>query len=260
MSFRDHFSSCSDEYARFRPAYPEALYRELAGLAPGLDLACDLATGSGHAALGLASHFRFVLATDASPQQLEHARPHARVGYGVAYAEQLPLPDHSLDLITVAAAAHWFDHDRFYPEVRRVLRPAGVLALWSYYMFEIDPDSEAREVEAIVDRLANEIVAPYWPEQMHFNQSHYRDLPFPLERMPFPKFRAVADWTLDQVLGFAATWSATRRYREALGKNPVNEVVAELTRAWGEPERRLRLSWPLHALVGRFDRASEASS
>src|SRR5512141_1413888 len=116
MSFLDLFSQQSSTYAEFRPDYPAELFTYLASLAPAHDRAWDCATGNGQAAIGLAEHFGQVLASDASADQLRHLRPHPRVAYFQSSAEQVPLSSGSLDMITVAQAAHWFDHDRFYAE------------------------------------------------------------------------------------------------------------------------------------------------
>src|SRR5271157_1406269 len=59
-----------------------------------------------------------------------------------------PLKDACVDLVTVAHALHWFDHDRFYAEVRRVVRPSGILACWTYHHQTVSP-----EVDAVVRRL-----------------------------------------------------------------------------------------------------------
>src|SRR6266496_4940677 len=79
--FRDHFSGVAEEYATFRPRYPPALFAALAAQAPRRGTAWDCATGSGQAALGLATHFERVVATDASAAQLAAARRHPRVRY-----------------------------------------------------------------------------------------------------------------------------------------------------------------------------------
>lgn len=71
--FKDHFSSASERYAAYRPDYPAALFAWLAGQCAEQELAWDCATGSGQAALGLAPHFRRVVATDASAEQIRHA-------------------------------------------------------------------------------------------------------------------------------------------------------------------------------------------
>ena len=71
-------------------------------------------------------------ATDVSAAQIEHAIPHTRVRYSVQPAEATDFPDASFDAVTVAQALHWFDLDRFWPEVQRVLRPGGFFAAWGY--------------------------------------------------------------------------------------------------------------------------------
>lgn len=245
VSFRDHFSRRAADYARFRPTYPGALYAELVRLAPGSGRAWDCATGNGQAAVALAGHFERVLATDASRDQLVRAERHERVTYAVAYAERTPAPDRVFDLVTVAAAAHWFDLDGFYAEVRRVTRPGGILALWSYYMCESEP-----AIDTVIDRYAHQVLGPYWPERMHYNQERYAGLPFPFERVAMSPFHAEARWLLEQLQGFMSTWSAAQRYRDAHGREAIGEVAEDLARAWGG-RRHVHLRWPLHMLVGR---------
>lgn len=248
MSFRDHFSKQAIDYARFRPGYPAALYEFLADISPGQSAALDCATGNGQAAIGLAKYFSSVLATDASPEQIGGATPNDRITYVQALAECTPTPDHVFDIVVAAAGLHWFDFDRFYKEVRRISRPGGVLAAWSYYMFE----SEAA-IDGVMSYFADEFTGAYWPERMHLNQGRYRDIPFPFDRIEAPAFFAEATWPMERVLGFASTWSSTQRYREQTGSDPLDEIREDLKRAWGDPKREIQLRWPLHMLVGRVE-------
>jgi ubiquinone/menaquinone biosynthesis C-methylase UbiE len=130
ITFSDHFSDHADRYKAYRPTYPDALFTYLASLVPDHDLAWECATGNGQAAIGLVSQFRSVVATDASPRQIAKARRQSQVSYLVAHAERTPLADSSVDLVAVASAFHWLDHQRFYAEVRRVAKPGGILAAW----------------------------------------------------------------------------------------------------------------------------------
>ena len=132
MAFPDHFSTQSRDYARYRPVYPAQLYDYLASLTLHLDRAWDTGTGNGQAATGLARHYRSVIASDPSERQIALATPHDHVTYHVATAEHSALEDQSIDLIAVAQAVHWFDLDRFHAEVKRALKPAGLLAVWCY--------------------------------------------------------------------------------------------------------------------------------
>jgi ubiquinone/menaquinone biosynthesis C-methylase UbiE len=130
------------------------MFQFLADLAPGHELASDCATGSGQAAVPLADYFAHVIATDASAQQIANAEPHPRVNYRVAPAEQSGLVSGSVDLIMVAQALHWFDVDAFNAEARRVLKPAGIIAVSCYTFLQIAP-----EIDAIVNRFYSEGVA-----------------------------------------------------------------------------------------------------
>jgi methylase of polypeptide subunit release factors len=76
MTFKDHFSKQAAGYAKFRPRYPPQLFDSLGRIAPSRQLAWDCATGNGQAAIGLASVFDRVIATDASEKQIANAQSH----------------------------------------------------------------------------------------------------------------------------------------------------------------------------------------
>lgn len=246
MTFQDHFSALAADYASFRPHYPEVLFAWLAQQAPARNLAWDCATGSGQAALGLAAHFARVIATDASAEQIANARRNPRVDYAVAPAEDSGLAAQSVDLITVAQALHWFDLERFYAEVRRVLRPGGVLAVWTYNVLRTDNNA----VNALVDHLYSEVLGPWWPLERRLVENGYRDLPFPFAELATPSFAMRTEWALPHLLGYLRTWSAVKRYREACGTDPVATIADALTAAAGACDR-LRVEWPLALRVGR---------
>ena len=153
---KDYFSSQAKRYANSRPDYPAGLIDFVAGLSARHELAWDCATGSGQAAVPLASHFAHVVATDVSENQIAHARPHRGVEYRVATAEASRLETASVDLVTVAQALHWLDRDRFYAEVRRVLAPGGAIAVWSYGDPAIEDDPA---IDAVLQRFNHETLA-----------------------------------------------------------------------------------------------------
>ncbi|HEU4452300.1 MAG TPA: class I SAM-dependent methyltransferase [Longimicrobium sp.] len=243
-AFKDHFSRHADAYARYRPDYPAALFAWLARLAPKTNRAWDCATGSGQAAAALAEHFAEVVATDASEEQVRNARPHPRVEYRTAPAERSGLEDGSVDLITVAQALHWFDLPAFYAEADRVLVPGGALAVWAYELFRATP-----EIDAAVNRLYRDIVGPYWPPDRKVIETGYAGIELPFERVEAPPFWMEKRWSADDAAGYLGTWSATRRYVEANGHDPVPLIADELAAAWGPGERIVR--WPLILLVSR---------
>jgi len=209
-------------------------------------LAWDCATGSGQAALGLARYFPRVVATDASAAQIAHATPHPRVEYRVAPAEASGLPGGSVDLITVAQALHWFDIGAFYAEARRVLAPGGVLAVWTYGNCVFDDPL----VERAVHRYSHDTVGPYWPAERRLVDDRYQTVPFPFRELASPPFVLERAWTLAELAGYLRSWSATARYVAAHGRDPVADVEAELSAAWGDREIRRLVRWPLTVRAG----------
>ena len=244
MSFNDLFSTHAAAYARARPTYPRALFAALAALAPARRLAWDAGTGNGQAAVALAAHFDGVVATDPSARQIASAVRHPRVTYAVALAEASGLADASCDLVTVAQALHWFDVPRFWEETRRVLRPGGVVAAWTYARLRAAP-----AVEAVVDAL-EATVGPWWPPERAHVDAGYATLPFPFARIPFEAPPMTVRWTRDALLDYLRTWSAVQRWAAAHGRDPVADVEAPLAAAWGRAARRT-IRWPLSVLVGR---------
>ena len=245
-AFKDHFSTSSDRYAAYRPAYPAALFDWLASLCIERDIAWDCATGSGQAALGLAPHFRQVVATDASVEQIRHAAPHPAIDYRMAPAETSGLADHSIDLVTVAQAAHWFDLPRFYAEVSRILTPGGVIALWGYGRMVLPGG-----MDAPFQRFYAETVGPYWPPERKLIDDAYRSLDFPFAEIEAPAFHIEVEWTLPRLMDYLSTWSAAKRFQSECGCNPLPELRAELRPLWGDPDAALRLQWPLFIRAGQ---------
>jgi SAM-dependent methyltransferase len=245
--FKDHFSGHAADYRAFRPTYPPELFAFLASVAPGRALVWDCGTGSGQAAVPLAEHFDHVFATDASAEQIANAEPHPKVEYAVAPAEACPLPDASADLVTVAQALHWLDHDRFYAEVRRVCRPNGVIAATCYYNPSVGPD-----IDPILRRW-EEFIRPYWTPERVWVDDGYRGIPFPFgwDKPPAPRFELSVPSSLAQFVGYLGTWSATKQYVKKHGSDPLARFAPELAAAWGDPSVVRTLRWELVVRLGR---------
>jgi ubiquinone/menaquinone biosynthesis C-methylase UbiE len=246
-SQRDHFSSVAGQYAAFRPRYPAALYQWLAAAAARRERVWDCACGSGQASLDLATHFHTVIGTDLSAGQLAQAAAHERISYRVALAEQSGLEGGSCDLVTVAQALHWFDRPRFYAEARRVLRPNGLLAVWCYGIAAI-PEPAGN---ALFQDFYHNVVGPYWQPERHLVEAGYRTLAFPEPEIAVPEFAMQLDWSLDELLGYASSWSATARYIEARGADPMPRLRADMLPGWGDPKARHAVRWPLSVRAAR---------
>lgn len=242
MTFHDHFSPVSSPYAEFRPRYPAALFDWIAAAAPGHDLAWDCATGNGQAALGLATRFRKVIATDASARQIAAATPDARIEYRVAPADASGLASASCDLVTVAQALHWFDLGKFWPEARRVLRPGGLLAVWLYVFTEFDHPP----LDHLFHHFWAEVVGPYWPPERALVNERYRSVALPFPELETPNFAIEVEWTLQEFLGYLGTWSAVHRYRTSTDSDPVDAIAPRFADLWGDdPAGKRHLRFPI---------------
>lgn len=246
MTFHDHFSERAAAYARFRPTYPPELFAWLAALSPGRELAWDVGTGSGQAAVALANHFASVVATDPSADQLAQARQHAGVTYRVGVEAVSGIESAAVDLVTAAQALHWFDLEAFYREVGRVIKPGGLLAVWCYGLHRVNP-----EVDRIFDRFYGETVGPWWPPERAEVETGYRRLPFPYPEVTVPEFHMAATLDLAGLLAYVSTWSAVKRKSAATATDPILEITSELSSVWGDPSATKEVRWPLAVRAGQ---------
>jgi SAM-dependent methyltransferase len=254
MSFKDHFSKQAADYAKFRPRYPREMFEYLGSLAPSRKLAWDSGTGNGQAAVGLARVFDRVIATDASEKQISNARLHGRVEYRVVPAETSGIKAGTVNLIMVAQALHWFDLDRFYDEVRRVLKKNSVLAASAYNLLHIEP-----AIDEVVNRYYYDVVGPFWPPERKLVEN-FAELPFPFHELDPPEFEMTAQWNLDHLVGYLGTWSSTQRFIAETGVDPIAEIRKDVSAAWGDPNRTRRVVWPLTLRVGVKSQGAAVSS
>lgn len=243
--FHDHFSAIAADYAEARPGYPAALFEWIAAHAPGRSLAWDAGCGSGQASRGLAAHFARVHAADPSAAQVAHASGPPHVAFVVEPGERCSLGDGTADVACVAQALHWFDRDAWFAECARVLRPGGLLVAWGYGDVAVPgalADANARLQEAI---------RPYWPPERALVDTAYAGFDWPFEAVDVPAFEMRADWTFERLLGYFGSYSATKRYREATGEDPIAMLAPRFDAAWGDPASTRRLSWPIFVHVRR---------
>ncbi|MEZ0325892.1 MAG: class I SAM-dependent methyltransferase [Fimbriimonas sp.] len=137
MSLRptERFSTRVENYVRYRPSYPEAVLRLLqteCGLNPSATVA-DIGSGTGISTAMLLRSGATVVAIEPNKEMRAAAeellRGEANFRSVDASAEATTLLDHSVDLIVAGQAFHWFDHERARTEFKRILKPAGQVAL-----------------------------------------------------------------------------------------------------------------------------------
>jgi SAM-dependent methyltransferase len=244
--FKDHFSTRSADYAAYRPTYPMALVDALAQACPAHDCALDVGCGTGQLSVLLARRFRQVIATDASAKQIEAAEAQESVVYRVAKAEESGLSDASVDLVVAAQAAHWFDLPAFYAEARRVGRPGALIALVTYGVLEVD-----EAIREPVRHFYYDVITPYWPPERRHVEEGYRSFDFPFLPVTLPTPAIEVQWRIDDLLGYADTWSAVRALEKAVGHGKLEDFAKHLSAAWGDPEQPRRVRFPLSVRAGR---------
>lgn len=244
---KDLFSTQASQYARFRPHYPEELYRFLLANVPQRDLVWDCATGSGQAALRLAQDFERVEATDMSASQIANATAAPNIRYSVTPAEKTPFPDRHFDLVTVAQALHWFNFDAFFAEVKRVAKPGAYFAAWTYDICDAPP-----AIRALFEDFYYQEIHPWFdPERAHIDD-RYGSIPFPFEMVDAPLFYEVVHWRKAHVAGFIESWSAVQHYKKANGgQSPVPAFMEKLDGVWPDDVEMQEFRFPLTLKLGR---------
>lgn len=242
------FSAGGAEYAANRPSYPAEVAALLAAEAPGHGLAVDVGCGTGQFTALLAAHFDAVIGLDPSADQIANADGAAGIEYRVAAAEATGLPEDCADLITVAQAAHWFDLPAFYDEARRIAVDGAVIALITYGLTVVEPELAERFSHFYTDEIG-----PFWPPERRHVENGYADLAFPFEPLALEVPAIERDWTLDQLAGYLGTWSAARHAAESGAGDLIGKLVDDLRPAWGPPDRRRRVRWPVTVRAGRME-------
>lgn len=243
---KDLFSKQSDIYAKYRPGYPSELLSYILQYVSERKIAWDCATGNGQAAVLLSPFFEVVEATDVSERQIANSIPATNIHYSVSSAEKTSFPDNTFNLVTVAQAYHWFDFMSFEKEVRRVMKPEGVIAIWGYGL----PGCEDDDVNAVINSFYKNTVGPYWDPERKYVDDHYSTVPFPYDELPSKNFLIELNWSLKEMVGFLNSWSSVQHFIKAKNFNPVDPLEAELQKVW-PPKDELVFRFPLFIRIGK---------
>lgn len=237
------------DYAAYRPDYPTPLAGLLAELPAQRVIALDVGCGTGQLTTQLAPHFTDVIGVDSGPSQIASATSAANITYRVGSAERLPVVDHSVDLITVAQAAHWIDMAAFYPEVRRVAAPGAAIALISYGVCHFE--------DPAIDQLYQDFYwgkfHRFWDPAREHVENGLAELDFPFDGIALDCPPIRRQHRLAHFLGYLGTWSAARKARESGHGDELQEFATRLAASWGDSERARTVFWPVTVRAGRVN-------
>ncbi|MBU2713882.1 class I SAM-dependent methyltransferase [Zooshikella harenae] len=239
------FDDKADLYASARPLYPKVLFDFVASLVITHDKAWDCATGNGQAAIGLAKNFSKVEATDISKEQIANAFQAENINYSAQPGESTNFRNNQFDLVNVAQALHWFDYDRFWDEVSRVLKPTGVFVAYSYVWPHINDN-----VDHIIDVKVKSVIEPYWAPNNKLAWDSYSSLDLPFKTIATPNINLENHWDLDQFLSYIHTWSGTRRCIDDIGSSFFEEARKALQSVWGDTSKKMVVKNPLTIIAG----------
>jgi trans-aconitate 3-methyltransferase len=205
-TFRSFTDKQGANYAQNRGDYHKDVYNSVinhhAATGGQFDTVMDVGCGPGTAVRALAQFFPHAIGLDPSEGMISAARSvggttktSEPIRFEVSAAEELgthlaePIPDGSVDLLTAATAAHWFDMQPFWQRAARVLKPGGTVAIWTAANFRASETTPAaEEIQAVIDRF-NEIIDPYVVEGNRLVSDLYRDLKLPWTvAEPVPEF------------------------------------------------------------------------
>ena len=240
-------------YAQVRPGYSARLYQDIADIhtATGgqLDTVLDVGCGPGIATRGIAPRFAHAIGLDPSEGMVVTARSlggttstSEAIRFEISSAESLganlsqSIPDASVDLITAANSAHWFDMTQFWQAAARILKPGGSVALWTSGGSHIHPSvPNSVAIQAVLDNIEETQLKPFLHRGNLLTRGRYVDLPLP--------------WTLehpvlefDQKSFIRQEWDANSEYYTDLPA--VNLDVFEKMIATTSPVIRWREAHP----------------
>ncbi|KAG0223695.1 S-adenosyl-L-methionine-dependent methyltransferase [Mortierella sp. GBAus27b] len=256
-------------YQSFRPGYNANFYNMVYNYhtknGGQFFTAVDIGTGTGQVATVLAEKFEHVYGVDASATMLASAVQKPNITYRVSKSEDLSwIPNSSVDVITVAEALHWFDHPKFFAEVKRILKPKGTFATVSYAFAQISdhPQGSKRIIDLanepdqlgacweygrlIVDNMLKCVYVPMKNVERHYFPDHPDGLP-PL---------MVETVSLAHIRNYLKTWSSYKTYCERYPDHPdiVDKTIEAIKSDENLREEQLvNVYWPTVLILAEND-------
>jgi len=248
----------AEYYVKYRPTYNTKLFETIVefyerdkGQLCNFDLAVDVGCGPGQSTLPLAKYFNHVIGVDISTEMLAHAPKDVdRVEFKLGVGEDLHfLQDESVDLITAGAAFHWLDHGKFNNEVKRVLKPGGVLAVYCYRFPTIEKDAGNEALLEYQKKLSQcWMLDTYKMEELYGRLPH----PFACETRKYDGVDMTREVTVTEFVGLLLSFHDWWLYKK---DNPhaddIQKLQARLEEIFYEENSVMKLTYPFGLVIGR---------
>ncbi|XP_077998654.1 putative methyltransferase DDB_G0268948 [Glandiceps talaboti] len=259
-------SAIAEAYQKFRPTYPKSVSERITSYLkhknPGpWRLAIDVGCGTGQSTRSLSDHFETVIGCDVSKAQIEEAKKTENlqnVTYQVGNDVSLPAEDNSVDLVTTAQAAHWFDLNKFYKEVDRVLKPNGCLAVYGYGNVQLLNNAKGNELQAVMNEFYYRTLHGFWGEGRKHIENLYADFQLPyIESERDDSMSIELTYTVADFVGYLSSWSAYHNYLKTHPEK--TETLTEVLQKFmnvldvktSPAETSLHINYPIFLLLGR---------
>ncbi|XP_077986983.1 putative methyltransferase DDB_G0268948 [Glandiceps talaboti] len=222
----------SKYYSKYRPTYPDELMTKISSFS-GMNkkeagsFVLDVGCGTGQSTRILADYFDIVIGCDISESQITEEQTNDSNNVAllrIAAAEELPAKSNTVDVITMGSALHFLpDHQRFFSEVDRVLKPGGCLAVFGYRP-ALSCGDKSTELNDIFTYYSYEKFGQYQP-YLTLAGNKYRDIVFPYNDIERDDTMCVmSDRTVYDVIEYLRS---TSMYRTYLDKNPNEHNILE---------------------------------
>ncbi|CAG0898278.1 unnamed protein product [Cyprideis torosa] len=257
-------------YAQWRPQPPVAVAEAIVQFTSEgkkIEVACDVACGSGQLTFVLAPFCQRIVGLDISPAQIHEAKirlknnpeKYTTLSFKVSSGYNLPFPDSSVDLVTVNQAIHWFDLNRFYSEVDRVLKPGGVLSISSHKRYTLEERGRTPDE----NKLLNDVVAQFREEHLQrYNPVQRVDFTDPSFPSPWkesetavleePSFvRVHENIPVQTILNRIQTLSSFQELKETDGHEKAESILKDLIASMNlkYPDDGLKVIYPYRVLL-----------
>lgn len=227
------FNHESDKYLLYRPKYPKELYELIKSVTSNHNTVWDCACGNGQISIDISEYFTLVEGSDINENQILNAPKRKNINYSIQNSESTNYMNDYFDVVCVGQALHWFCSDKFFDEVKRVLKRDGIFFCWGYSFFKV-----SKEIDEIIKKELLLKIDSYWSEKSRILHDEYKTIKFPFEKLDIPEINMVENWSLKKLLAYLNTWSAVKLYNENNRTDIVDLLKNKLANHWKTNETK----------------------